>query len=175
MFKKIISICIITILIFGGIFIYSIYATPKLDNEWTEFITEFHFANLETREQYRESQYNEKIKYRRNPKMVQLIQDGIEIDWRIFVSHLEKCNVPSDLIDKYATKTTTANERIIIDKALNEYYQEKNRKFRTSYQIVNSLRYLSGGVVVLSILTMIIGLAINLWKSGKKEDNQKNS
>jgi hypothetical protein len=145
MVRKIATICSVAILVFGGLAAYYHFKGVPDSQEALQEEEGTQYKRIESRENY----------------------NLTEIE-RI-LNRLRLAKVPDELRRKYAKNTYTDRDVDIINQNLSDFHNKEAVRLELKLAIARTVRNISVGFIVLSVLTMIGCGVVGLWRNGSRK------
>jgi hypothetical protein len=145
MVRKIATICSVVILVFGGLAAY------------------YHFKGVPNSQealQEEEGTLYKRIQSRENYSLTEIER---------ILNRLRLARVPDELRRKYAKNTYTDRDVDIINQNLSDFHNKEVVRLELKLTIARTVRNISVGFIVLSVLTMIACGIVGLWRNGSRK------
>ena len=145
MMRKIATICSVAILVLGGLAAY------------------YHFKGIPDNQealQEEEGTPYKRIESRENYNLTEIER---------ILNRLRLAKVPDELRRKYAKNTYTDRDVDIINQNLSDFHNKEAVRLELKLTIARTVRNISVGFIVLSVLTMIGCGVVGLWRNGSRK------
>jgi len=149
MLKKITAICIVAILVFGGLPAYYHFKRIPDIKEALGEVRNTPYKSIESRENY----------------------DLKEMEH--ILAWLRLAKVPDELRRKYANNTHRDRDLDIINQQLFDFHTKAIVTLESKVTIARTVRNISLGIVVLAVLTVIGCGVVGLWRGGRKTQSKE--